>query len=840
MAEIIAENLSISKHHESLIERLNTSKGIWSAKLEELDGGKQVLAMNAEEQREFVFATINWLQAKGGNNYGYRVRHVLTRLLNQKLSFTEDEIISLLNWTIRQTNNYQRNLLEIIKIVESHLKQNLLAPDLQRKIVELTNAVSNDSGNTADKRKLAVRLRELAGIAETEIPLFAGEAWSDAAITDVENSDETLKKAWLEFFHICQKASGGSPNAKWLKEVRAAFEKIGFENFKSAVLRWFPLVDKPRTVQIETWSEWSPNPNLLINDVNADILKALVWLSAEREDKELSRALTALTVSAYRKVPKIGPRCVRVGNACVWALGAMPGSEAVGQLALLKLKIKFGTAQKGIEKALNAAAVRLNLPPEEIEEMSVPAYGLTEVGRGSETFGDFTAELVVTGTSAAEIRWTDANGKTLKTVPKFVKENHGEELKELTQAVKDIKKMLPAQRDRIDNFYLTEKRWKFAVWRERYLNHPLIGTLARRLIWQFRSGDKTTAGVWLEGDFYDSNKQQISNLDDDAEVELWHPLHASTAEVLQWRAILTKNEIQQPFKQAHREIYLLTDAERTTRIYSNRFAAHVIKQHQFNSLCAVRGWKTQLRLMVDDSYPPPSRRLPNWNLRAEFWVEAVGENYGEDTTESGTYLYLTTDQVRFYPINSDQHYAHAGGGGYSMIWNRGGEAVEPIALDQIPALVFSEIMRDVDLFVGVASVGNDPNWTNGRTEGNNYWYSYSFGDLTETAKTRREVLEKLVPRLKIADKCTIEDKFLIVRGSLRTYKIHLGSGNILMTPNDQYLCIVPSGSAEAFGGSKVFLPFEGDRTLAIILSKVFLLADDAKITDSTIVRQINL
>jgi len=36
----------------------------------------------------------------------------------------------------------------------------------------------------------------------------------------------------------------------------------------------------------------------------------------------------------------------------------------------------------------------------------------------------------------------------------------------------------------------------------------------------------------------------------------------------------------------------------------------------------------------------------------------------------------------------------------------------------------------------------------------------------------------------------------------------------------------------------VFLPFEGDSMLSIILSKAFLLAEDAKIKDETIVRQI--
>jgi hypothetical protein len=161
-----------------------------------------------------------------------------------------------------------------------------------------------------------------------------------------------------------------------------------------------------------------------------------------------------------------------------------------------------------------------------------------------------------------------------------------------------------------------------------------------------------------------------------------------------------------------------------------------------------------------------------------------------------------------------------------------------LILEQIPPLVFSEIMRDVDLFVGVASVGNDPNWADGGPEGRyrDYWQHYSFGELSATAQSRRALLERLLSRLKIADRCTLADRFLIVRGNLRSYKIHLGSGNILMTPNDQYLCIVPKQSAKA--GDRFFLPFEGDGTLSLIMSKAFLLADDTKITDPTIVSQI--
>lgn len=59
-----------------------------------------------------------------------------------------------------------------------------------------------------------------------------------------------------------------------------------------------------------------------------------------------------------------------------------------------------------------------------------------------------------------------------------------------------------------------------------------------------------------------------------------------------------------------------------------------------------------------------------------------------------------------------------------------------------------------------------------------------------------------------------------------------------MEPNDQYLCIVADRSSKSVGTENVFLPFEGDAVLSIILSKAFLLADDDKITDSTIISQI--
>ena len=89
--------------------------------------------------------------------------------------------------------------------------------------------------------------------------------------------------------------------------------------------------------------------------------------------------------------------------------------------------------------------------------------------------------------------------------------------------------------------------------------------------------------------------------------------------------------------------------------------------------------------------------------------------------------------------------------------------------------------------------------------------------------------------LSIADQCSLDDRHLIVRGKLQAYRIHLGSGNIMMMSNDQYLCIVPAPSKDE---KRVRLPFEGDGMLSIILSKAFMLADDDKITEQQIINQM--
>jgi hypothetical protein len=513
---------------------------------------------------------------------------------------------------------------------------------------------------------------------------------------------------------------------------------------------------------------------------------------------DLAPAIGNLAEASFKKVPNIGPRNVKVGNAAIAALAALEKPEAVTQLSRLRLRVKHPSSRATIDKALAAVSKKTGISPDDLAEMSVPAFGLDRDGTRRFKIGKFSGELRVIDSRTVAPRWETSGGEESDASPAEVRKSI--ELKALQREAKDASIMLAAQGLRLERSYLNDRNWSLATWQERFLKHPLVGTLTRRLIWQFDDA----AAIPHDGQLVTATGRPI-NAGKNANVSLWHPINSDLKTVVSWRNWLDEHEVTQPFKQAYREIYVLTDAERRTNSYSNRFAGHILRQHQFAALCSQRGWDYHVQGDFD-SYSTPTLRIPAHGLTAEFQVEA---NRGE-TTQRGIFLYLSSDQVRF------------------------GRPLKDVA-----PVVFSEIMRDADLFVGVTSVMNDPTWRDTGPEGHrDYWNQSSFGELSENAKTRRDVLERLLPRLAPSAQFTLKDKFLIVKGSLRIYQIHLGSGNILMEPNDQYLCIVPDRAPASKTLQNVFLPFEGDVTLSLILSKAFLLANDSEIKDKTITRQI--
>ncbi|MET7963433.1 DUF4132 domain-containing protein [Micromonospora zamorensis] len=632
-----------------------------------------------------------------------------------------------------------------------------------------------------------------------------GEKWADRAVADIEAMSEERRSRWQALLaHCLLGADKARPTAAWQKSARVLLDAVGVDEFTERLDDWLPLVGLPRSLPLRMTTccpgHVDDFPPRLADRHNVGVLWGLLWTRAMcPPSEETLRSLGHIAERAARKVPGHGPSSPKLANVAVAVLVDTDHPAALAQLARLASRLTYKSTLRIVEKGLTKHAEALGIGREDVEEMALPGFGLPLADK----LGDSSYEVEVRGVDAAVV-WRNSDGKVVKAPPAQVRKDHGEELKELKATVADIGATLTGTRDRLEGLLRRDRAWTVEQWRERFLDHPLARTLARRLIW-------TVDGVaccW-GGDALRTVDDTVFEPAGDATVRLWHPVDDPTT-VLAWRDFLARHTITQPFKQAHREQYLLTDAERATGTYSNRFAAHIVRQHRLIALLSRRGWSHVRHRNDGASYQDPWLALPDWELRAVLHIAGI-EDQGDD--------------LMFDTMGTDR-----------LMFLRGERT--PVPLEEVPAVVLSEVMRDIDLFVAAAGVGNDPNWYDGGPQGRyrDYWSQNSFGDLSPTARTRREVLAELIPRLAIANRCTFTDRFLEVRGDLHTYRIHCGSGNILIAPEDRYLCIIPD-SAKA-KEPEMFLPFEGDSRLGEIISKALLLAADKKIKDPVILHQL--
>jgi hypothetical protein len=794
--------------------------------IRQLAGGRAILALPREEQVVILlqsFAVMRLLSKESRWRFRFRVlddglmavsrkrgglRILAMALLRRRLPFSEAQILQLADEACGEhiDSFYNLPLGGLVRAFESYAREAPLPEEIRPLLAEFVRRL-RDRGGLAEWRRLAGRLEALLaedGGDAPAVPLGRGDAWADRLLDGIEELPAGEQAAWRDLLAHARTAGTAMPARAWSERAQTLLESDVQRAFPALLRDVLDALGQPGSGPSRT-----EDPRLL-DDRYTDLLRGLVWCVGLHGDEARVGQLVGAAGRCFKKVRSAGPLNVKVGNACLWALGAVPGPAAVAALGTLRGRVRHASTRAQIDKALAAAAKRLGMDEKEVAEAAVPDFGMVEVGCLRRAVGEFEAVLRLTHSTRVETRWLKPDGREQKTAPKPVREAYPDEVDAVRSLVREIKAVLPGQRDRLERLLLERREWPRELWRERYLDHPLVGSLVRRLIWTFRREDGEATAIWHDGALTRLDGTPLGGAYDNARVSLWHPLEAGEETIRGWRLWLYDHQTTQPFKQAHREIYLLTDAERDTVTYSNRFAAHILKQHQFAALCQQRGWRYTLQ-GAWDSHNTPSRTLEEHDLLVEFWVDPAPA----ETSEMGVYLYLASDQVRFCDLAGD-----------------------PRPLEQVPPLVFSEMMRDVDLFVGVASVGNDPLWQDhGEERFNAYWQQYSFGDLGEAARTRKEALESIVPRLAIADRCSFSDRFLVVRGKLATYKIHCGSGNVLLEGSGRYLCIVP-GRWSRGKAARPFLPFEGDGVLAIVLSKAFLLAADDRIEDPSILGQI--
>lgn len=538
--------------------------------------------------------------------------------------------------------------------------------------------------------------------------------------------------------------------------------------------------------------------------------------------------LARLAIRCFVPEPRVGARAKDLGKACLWALEAMPDGTGAAFLARVQPRVRYPSVKKSIAKALDRLAKKAGLDRADLEELNVADHGLDWDDRAIEPVGSGQAIFTATG-AAAHLTWQDANGKVTKSAPRSIKDVDSAGVKAARHRLKEIETDLTTAALRIEAQYLGARSLAYGDWRARYATHGTLGPIARRLIWRASNGTDSESFLPNEDGGINAQGHPIA-VHDGMTVTLWHPVHAQEDERASWRALLEAREIRQPFRQAWREIYAITDAERETGTYSNRWAAHILRQHKAMALARQNGWSVRHRVGFDTPNDAPMNlHVPAFGLYAELWTEGAGGNHAP-TVESGAYTFISTDRLRFCRLDTGRPHGRG----------------EPVPLAAVPEIVFSEVMRHGDLFTSVASIATDPNWTDGGADAahpggwgrlaDNYRLSILDADLVPTAQTRRALLQKLLPKLKSLSKvATLGERHLFVTGRVNNYRIHLGSGAVGIGESGRHVCIVPDGSQR---GTRIALPFEGDTTFSLILSKALALAKDDELQDPVIVRQI--
>ena len=315
--------------------------------------------------------------------------------------------------------------------------------------------------------------------------------------------------------------------------------------------------------------------------------------------------------------------------------------------------------------------------------------------------------------------------------------------------------------------------------------NPVIQSIVEKLVFVSAEGE-FVSGMISGGKFTDEKGNYLAmNGENDKNMRVAHPFDLYEHKVwADWQQLFLergeKEGIRQPFRQVFRELYVKLPEE-LDKEKSLMFAGNQIQTARTVGALKNRRW-------IAD------------------YEDGLQKVYYKDDIIAG--IYAVADW--FSPSDIEAPTLE----GVFFVNRR---TYEPIKLKDIPDIVYSEVMRDVDLAVSVAHAGGvDPETSH------------------STVEMRKVILEFNLKLFGVSN-VTLDKNHAIIQGKHGRYSIHLGSGVIHKFGGHQInVLAVQSGKK-----SKLFLPFiDEDPKTAEIMTKVLTFAQDDKIKDPYIMHQI--
>jgi hypothetical protein len=250
-------------------------------------------------------------------------------------------------------------------------------------------------------------------------------------------------------------------------------------------------------------------------------------------------------------------------------LAAIGSDVALMHLHGIAQKVKFKGLQDKAREKIEELAERRGLTAEELADRLVPDLGLEDDGSMTLDFGPRSFRVGFDEHLRPYVK--DAEGKKLPDLPKPGKSDDAGKGKEATERwkvlKKDAKTLAGQQILRLELAMCSRRRFDVEVFRQFFVEHPLVQHLVRRIVW----GAYDDEGRLLST-FRVSEDRTFADASDDAyqfpegaRVGVVHPYELTDAVAAAWGQLFGDYEILQPWRQLGREVYRPARGERAAK-----------------------------------------------------------------------------------------------------------------------------------------------------------------------------------------------------------------------------------------------------------------------------------
>lgn len=451
----------------------------------------------------------------------------------------------------------------------------------------------------------------------------------------------------------------------------------------------------------------------------------------------------------------------------------------------LKESKKFGVQRRASEaSAVEYALKNLAVTAGYSDETRLTLSMETELVKNNSGYfswnkiGDYEVMIEVSADGKASLKYRKGE-KPLKSAPSAIKKDESfisikQFCDKLKQQYRRTVKMFETAMEERDLFSLGELL-SLCI-------NPVTKTIVENLV--FISDENKITGIIYDGKLHDYSGKEY-NISDDTTFRTAHPYdlynNGIWSEYQKYFLEIGKKEgRKQPFRQVFRELYTKL-SEELEKEKSLMFAGNQIQPKRTVSALGTRRWIADYEDGLQKIY---------YKDDIIAGIYAVADWFSPSDIEAPTLECVTFVNRRTYM---------------------------PVKMKDIPDILYSEVMRDVDLAVSVAHAGGvDPETSH------------------STIEMRKVILEFNLNLFGIKN-VRFEKNHAIIEGKHGNYSIHLGSGTIHKIGGHSINVIAVSDGKK----SKIFLPFiDEDPKTAEIMTKVITFANDDKIKDPYIMQQI--